>query len=52
MKAAVLRETKKPLQIEDVQISKPGPHEVLIRTVAAGICHSDLHFADGIYPYP
>lgn len=50
MKAAVLRETKKPLQIEDVQISKPGPREVLVRTVAAGICHSDLHIADGLYP--
>ena len=34
MKAAVLREVGKPLEIEDVQISKPGPHEVLIRTVA------------------
>ena len=36
MKAAVLREVGKPLQIEDVQIGKPGPHEVLIRTRAAG----------------
>ena len=44
MKAAVFREVKKPLSIEEVQIDKPGPHEVLIRTVAAGICHSDLHF--------
>lgn len=52
MKAAVLREVKKPLVIEDVQISKPGPHEVLIRTAAAGVCHSDLHFVDGLYPYP
>jgi S-(hydroxymethyl)glutathione dehydrogenase / alcohol dehydrogenase len=52
MKAAVLREVKKPLVIEDVQINKPGPHEVLIRTVAAGVCHSDLHFVDGLYPYP
>jgi S-(hydroxymethyl)glutathione dehydrogenase / alcohol dehydrogenase len=50
MKAAVLREVGKPLQIEDVQISKPGPHEVLIRTVAAGVCHSDLHFMEGKYP--
>ena len=47
MKAAVLREVKKPLQIEDVQINKPGPHEVLIRTAAAGVCHSDLHFIEG-----
>lgn len=52
MKAAVLRETKKPLVIENVQINKPGPREVLIRTVAAGVCHSDLHFAEGLYPYP
>jgi S-(hydroxymethyl)glutathione dehydrogenase/alcohol dehydrogenase len=52
MKAAVLREVGKPLQIEDVQIGKPGPHEVLIRTAAAGVCHSDLHFVEGKYPFP
>ncbi|MGH6955066.1 MAG: alcohol dehydrogenase catalytic domain-containing protein, partial [Caulobacteraceae bacterium] len=52
MKAAVLREVGKPLQIEDVQIGKPGPHEVLIRTAAAGVCHSDLHFVEGSYRYP
>jgi S-(hydroxymethyl)glutathione dehydrogenase/alcohol dehydrogenase len=52
MKAAVLRQVKTPLAIEDVQIGKPGPHEVLIRTVAAGVCHSDLHFVEGSYPYP
>ncbi len=51
MKAAVLREVGKPLEIEEVQISKPGPHEVLIRTVAAGVCHSDLHFVEGSYPF-
>ncbi len=52
MKAAVLREVGKPLAIEDVKINKPGPHEVLIRTAAAGVCHSDLHFVEGSYPYP
>ncbi len=50
MKAAVLREAGKPLVIEDIQIDKPGPQEVLIRTVAAGVCHSDLHFIDGSFP--
>ncbi|MDE2357341.1 MAG: Zn-dependent alcohol dehydrogenase [Alphaproteobacteria bacterium] len=50
MKAAVLREVNKPLQIEEVQISKPGPREVLLRTAAAGVCHSDLHFIEGLYP--
>ena len=52
MKAAVLREVNQPLEIEEVQHSKPGPHEVLVRTVAAGVCHSDLHFQNGSYPYP
>ncbi|HEX7758591.1 MAG TPA: Zn-dependent alcohol dehydrogenase [Caulobacteraceae bacterium] len=52
MKAAVLRQVRTPLQIEDVQINKPGPHEVLIRTAAAGVCHSDLHFIEGSYPHP
>ena len=51
MKAAVLRETNRPLEIEEVQVSKPGPREVLVRTLAAGVCHSDLHFMDGSYPY-
>jgi S-(hydroxymethyl)glutathione dehydrogenase/alcohol dehydrogenase len=52
MKAAVLREIGKPLQIEEVQIAKPGPHEVLLRTAAAGVCHSDLHFQTGAYVHP
>ncbi|PHY12761.1 alcohol dehydrogenase [Caulobacter sp. B11] len=51
MKAAVLREVGKPLQIEDVAIGKPGPREVLIRTKAAGVCHSDLHFVEGSYSH-
>ena len=52
MKAAVLHEVNKPLTIEDVEINKPGPHEVLIRTAFAGLCHSDLHFIEGLYPHP
>ena len=51
MKAAVLREVNQPLQIEDIQHGDPGPREVLVRTAAAGVCHSDLHFQDGSYPY-
>ncbi len=50
MKAAVFREVGKPLEVEEVEISKPGPREVLIRTSAAGVCHSDLHFVEGLYP--
>ena len=52
MKAAVLYEVNKPLVIEDVSLQKPGPREVLIRTAVAGLCHSDLHFMEGLYPHP
>jgi S-(hydroxymethyl)glutathione dehydrogenase / alcohol dehydrogenase len=52
MKAAVLHEVNQPLAIEEVSIKKPGPHEVLIRTAYAGLCHSDLHFIEGLYPHP
>ncbi|MDE0364659.1 MAG: Zn-dependent alcohol dehydrogenase [Gammaproteobacteria bacterium] len=52
MKAAVLREVNTPLQIEDIQHGNPGPREVLVRTRAAGVCHSDLHFQDGSWPHP
>ena len=52
MKAAVLFEAKTPLQITEVKLSDPGPREVLIRTAAAGVCRSDLHFADGAWPHP
>ena len=50
MKAAIFREVGKPLQIEEISISKPGPREVLVRTAAAGVCNSDLHFIEGLYP--
>ena len=52
MKAAVLHEVNKPLVIEDVSVPNPGPREVLIRTRVAGLCHSDLHFMEGLYPHP
>ena len=51
MKAAVLRAVNQPLSIEEVSTANPGPREVLVRTAAAGVCHSDLHFQNGSYPY-
>lgn len=49
--AAVLRETNQPLVIEKVDIDDPGPREVRIKTKACGVCHSDLHMAEGKYPW-
>jgi S-(hydroxymethyl)glutathione dehydrogenase / alcohol dehydrogenase len=52
MRAALLTEVPGKLEIDEVEVSAPGPREVLVRTVAAGLCHSDLHFMEGKYPYP
>ncbi|TAK66908.1 MAG: alcohol dehydrogenase, partial [Dehalococcoidia bacterium] len=52
MKAAIFHGPHADLTIEDVEIDKPLPREVLVRTVASGVCHSDLHFVDGLYPMP
>lgn len=50
MKAAVLNRRKGPLDIEEIHIDKPGPHEVLVRTAASGVCHSDLHMINAGMP--
>ena len=52
MKAAVLEALKTPLEVRELSIDKPGPGEVLVRTAAAGVCHSDLHFVNGDWQYP
>ena len=50
MRAAVMHEAKQPLTIETLEVAKPAAHEVLLRTAYAGLCHSDLHFMEGLYP--
>ncbi len=47
VKAAVFRKVHEPLTIESVDVDKPWGREVLIRTAATGVCHSDLHVVDG-----
>ena len=49
MKAAVFREVGVPLEVEDVEIDEPKAHEIVVRTGASGVCHSDLHFVEGKY---
>ena len=50
MKAAVMRAQNAPLSLEEVRIDDPGPGEVLVKTAASGICHSDLHVIQGGLP--
>ncbi len=52
MKAAILRSIPGELEIESIEIDRPGPHEVLVRTVGAGVCHSDHHYLVGKYTTP
>ncbi|HWI27192.1 MAG TPA: Zn-dependent alcohol dehydrogenase [Stellaceae bacterium] len=52
IKAAVFRKVHEPLTIEGVEIDKPWGREVLVRTVATGVCHSDLHVVDGLGRFP
>ncbi|HZO80809.1 MAG TPA: Zn-dependent alcohol dehydrogenase [Candidatus Binataceae bacterium] len=52
MKAAVFHGPHQPLTIEQIDVDDPREHEVLVRTVATGVCHSDLHFVEGLYPHP
>ena len=50
MKAAIFRRPHEPLSIESVTVDKPQDREVLVRTAATGVCHSDLHYVDGDLP--
>jgi len=50
MRAAVVRALGKPLTIEEIPIPTPAPGEVLIKVKASGVCHTDLHAADGDWP--
>lgn len=50
MKAAVVHAFGQPLQIEQVPVPDPGPGEVIVKIRACGLCHTDLHAADGDWP--
>ncbi|RYG07635.1 MAG: alcohol dehydrogenase AdhP [Chitinophagaceae bacterium] len=50
MKAAVIREFGKALQIEEVEVKRPGKNEVLVKVIASGVCHTDLHAVEGDWP--
>ena len=52
MKAAIIEEVGKPFIIGDVDVLDPREGEVLVRMVAAGVCHSDLHALKGELPAP
>ena len=50
MKAAVVKAFKQPLVIEDRPIPDPGEGQVLVKIEASGLCHTDMHAANGDWP--
>lgn len=48
--AAVMRALREPLSLETIELDEPRAGEVLIRMVAAGICGSDRHIREGVFP--
>jgi Zn-dependent alcohol dehydrogenase len=47
IRAAVLHAPGSPLEVRELELDPPGPGELLVRVAAAGVCHSDVHVADG-----
>ncbi len=52
MKAAVLRDYEKGLQVEEIKTPRPKAGEVLVKVSACGMCHSDLHVISGAIAFP
>lgn len=50
MKAAVVHAFGEPLRIEEVKVPLPGPGQILVKIEASGVCHTDLHAAEGDWP--
>lgn len=50
MKAAVVTDFTRPLEIQDRPVPDPGPGQVLVRIEACGLCHTDIHAAHGDWP--
>src|ERR1700688_4373028 len=50
MQAAVVEQFGKPLVVQEVPVPTPGPGQALVEIIATGVCHTDLHAADGDWP--
>ncbi len=50
MHAAVVEQFGKPLVLQEWDIPVPGPGQILVKTEACGVCHTDLHAASGDWP--
>ena len=52
MRAAVLVAASEPLEVREIRTPRPQAGEVLVKVIACGLCHSDLHVMAGKIPFP
>jgi propanol-preferring alcohol dehydrogenase len=50
MNAAVVEQFGKPLELQELDVPSPGEGQILLKTEACGVCHTDLHAAHGDWP--
>lgn len=50
MRAAIFQGAFKPMTVESIEMDQPRTHEVVVRTIGSGVCHSDYHYIDGSHP--
>jgi propanol-preferring alcohol dehydrogenase len=50
MRVAMVEQFKKPLVLREWEIPVPGPGQILVKTEACGVCHTDIHAASGDWP--
>ncbi len=50
MRSAVVREFGQPIVLEDRPVPEPGPGQITVRMEASGLCHTDIHAANGDWP--
>lgn len=50
MQAALVEKFGRPLVVREVPVPEPGPGQALVEIIASGVCHTDLHAADGDWP--
>jgi S-(hydroxymethyl)glutathione dehydrogenase/alcohol dehydrogenase len=50
MRAAIYHGAFKPMTVESIEMDQPRAHEVVVRTIGSGVCHSDYHYVDGSLP--
>lgn len=50
MQAAVVEKFGEPLVVRELPVPNPGPGQVLVEIIASGVCHTDLHAAEGDWP--